>query len=89
MALKLKKRNSIMMQVIPNVNHCLVAKIHHTRSKRVGNDVTLPNQHCMEHKTSWLIITKSLYSEESTYRIPTIVNSVTIMGSRKHKINTQ
>jgi hypothetical protein len=80
-------------QVISNVNHSLVAKIHHNKSEKVAEYVTSSNQQRIEHKNLYAMQfnlheisdghEKLLRAEEeSTYHIPTIVNSVIITGQR-------
>jgi hypothetical protein len=44
------RNREFINQVIPNVNHSLVAKIHHNKSKKVAKYVTSSNQQRIKHK---------------------------------------
>jgi hypothetical protein len=76
------RNGTVMMQVIPNVNHCLVAKIHRTRSKRFGNDVTTKSalhgtQNFLADYHKVAMFWRGVSLLYSYYR-----HSVTVMGSR-------
>jgi hypothetical protein len=83
-------------QVIPNVNHSLVAKIHHIQSKKVVKYVMSSTQQHIKHRNLHATqlnlqefaeehVKLLCAEEESTYHIPTIVSVVRVinMGARE------
>jgi hypothetical protein len=82
------RNGEFINQVIPVVNHSLVAKIHHNKSKKVAKYVTSSNQQRIKHKNLYATQLNlheiadgheksQRTEEESTYHISTIINNVT------------
>jgi hypothetical protein len=82
-----KANGELTEQVITNMNYSSLAKIRHTRSKKVVKYETSRNQQHNEHKN---LHPKQLNLQEFadghmkllTYHIPTIVNGVIITEAR-------
>jgi hypothetical protein len=47
---------SLTKHLIPSANHSFVSGIHHTKSKKVANNVTSPNQHTSSTKNYYAML---------------------------------